>query len=208
MVPDLLGALDRQARVRRKAVVPFVDESDPVVADVAGGILQHLDDDKWFHTLPAFLSLSNTFAREIRELLMDKRTTRAWFLGHILVELFLDAKLIEGETGGTRQYYQAVAQVDPGVLQRVVNRLTSRPTQKLERFHEMFLRERFLDDYGVDMSLFVRLNQIMSRIGLQPIDPRLLRWLPSARLRVYRDVDRLRPDERIAAIPQSRRSDS
>src|SRR5687768_7726430 len=90
-VPDWLNVVDRRVRVRSKAAQQFVDDSDPQVAALARGIVQHHYDDQWFHQTRAFAELSLRFTLEIRELLQPDDGFRPSFLGHILVELLLDA---------------------------------------------------------------------------------------------------------------------
>ncbi|MHB8902587.1 MAG: hypothetical protein ACYC6Y_27820, partial [Thermoguttaceae bacterium] len=48
-IPDWLTVVDRQVRVRRKHVEPFLDDARPEMASIARGVLQHLLDDARFH---------------------------------------------------------------------------------------------------------------------------------------------------------------
>jgi hypothetical protein len=192
-VPDALSAINRRVRIRRKVAVPFATDGDPIVADVAAGIVRHHDDDAWFHRQRAFSDLSLNFGQEIRSKLADEKGHRAGFLGHILVELLLDSALIARQPGGADPYYHAVAQIDGVLLQQIVNRMASQPAHRFSAFIGMFLTSRFLEDYANDQRLLMRLNQVMRRVGLPMLDDSLLDWLPSARHRVVDRVGELLP---------------
>jgi hypothetical protein len=194
-IPDALGALNRRVRVRRQSAERFLDDCDPVVADVAAGIVQHHDDDKWFHGQRAFAELSLAFGQEIRGQLCDEKGLRASFLGHVIVELLLDAELIARQPAGADPYYQAVALIDGALLEQIVNRMANQPARRLDEFLGMFTESRFLEDYADDQHLLLRLNQVMRRVGLDSIDARLIAWLPSARGRVVERFAELLPPD-------------
>jgi hypothetical protein len=56
--PDWLCVVDRQVRLRKKHVEPFLRNADPILAAVAGGVTQHLRDDAQFHGTRAFFETS------------------------------------------------------------------------------------------------------------------------------------------------------
>ena len=60
-LPDWLGAVDRKCRLREKAAREFVADPDPLLAAVARGVIQHHQDDRWFHQTPAFAELTASF---------------------------------------------------------------------------------------------------------------------------------------------------
>ncbi len=165
-VPDWLCVADRVVRVRSKRAAEWIDNTDSEIAAVARGICQHHADDRWFHGTRAFAELSLEFSRRIRTVLPADEGFRPWFLGHILVELLLDAALIEQHPELLRTYYAAIAQVDEAVVQRVVNHIASSATDRLAGFISLFCRERFLYDYTDDGKLLIRLNQVMRRARL------------------------------------------
>ena len=121
---------------------------------------------------------------------------RPSFLGHILVELLLDAALIEEDPPALNAYYAALDQVEPSVVQAAVNRVANRPTGGLAGLIEMFCTHRFLFDYASDEKLLFRLNQVMQRVKLPPLDSGFARLLPSARAAVG-----ARRDELLAIEP-------
>jgi len=180
-VPDWLCVVDRRVRARSKPASDLIRDSDLRVAAVARGIMQHHADDGWFHETRAFAETSLRFAVAIRDHLSPDDGFRPSFLGHILVELLLDAALIESEPERLTAYYQAMKQVDFDLIQTVVNRIASQPTDRLSHFISLFCRERFLCDYADDDKLCFRLNQVMQRVRLPALPASFAQLLPDMR---------------------------
>ncbi len=193
-VPDWLNVVDRRCRVRRRMAEPLVLDADPQTAAVARGILRHLADDDWFHGSPAFAELSLQLARLTRESLPPDDSLRPHFLGHILVEILLDAVLIADDPAALDAYYAALDGIDGSAVEAAVNRMAARPVAGLDRFVGLFSRERFLWDYLDDGKLLVRLNQVMRRVGLPQLPAGFVSVLGEARRRVgERQVQLLSP---------------
>jgi hypothetical protein len=165
-VPDWLNVIDRRMKVRSKTAALFIEHEDPATAAIARGIVQHHRDDAWFHETPAFVRLSGEFSRQLAAVLPGDEGFRPWFLGHILVELLLDAALIEEDTRRLDDYYAALAALDPAMTQTAVNVMATKTTDRLEVLLPRFLAERFLYDYLDDGKLLSRLNAVMRRVGL------------------------------------------
>lgn len=177
-------------------------------AQLAQGILQHLADDRQFHRTQAFLTLSYRLSQQIGELLdnppwpipqpvpilpsaqqtasLSPRPTYpagvySSFVGHLLLEVLLDAVLIEENPARLEAYYQALDQVDAPFVQEAVNRMASRPTVRLAPWISEFRRLRMLWDYLEDQPLYNRLNQVLHRVGLPRLPEGFLGLLPEAR---------------------------
>ncbi len=180
-VPDWLNAVDRRVRVRSKHAAQHLDAEDPRVARVAAGVLQHCHDDDWFHNTRAFAELSLALCGMLREQLPADEGFRPHFLGHILVEMLLDAALIADEPQRLAAYYAACESLDGAVVEAAVNQMAPRPTYRLGRLVPLFSRERFLFDYAEDGKLLFRLNQVMRRVGLPLLPNELASWLGTAR---------------------------
>ena len=73
----------------------------------------------------------------------------------------------------------------------MVNRVSPRPTERLTQFIDMFCSVRFLWDYAEDGKLLVRLNQVLCRVGLPPLDGSLLGFAGRPRAAVARRADEL-----------------
>jgi hypothetical protein len=183
-IPDWLNVADRRVRMRGKHAATLVSDDDPRIAAVARGVMQHHHDDDWFHRTPAFAELSWSFTAEIRDALAPDDGLRPSFLGHILVELLLDATLIAEAPNELESYYEALASVDPAVVQAAVNRAAPRQTERLAPLIPLFIASRFLFDYLEDERLLDRLNGVMGRVRLPPLPRSFLAILPDARRRV------------------------
>jgi hypothetical protein len=211
-VPDWLSVVDRRVRVRSRNARRLVDDPDPRIAAVARGIVRHHDDDQWFHRTPAFAELSWRFTLLVRDALSPDPGLRPSFLGHILVELLLDAALIAEQIEVLEAYYEAVDRLDSGVVADTVHRIAQRCPDQLAWFIRRFHQERFLFDYLDDRRLLYRLNQVMRRARLAALPEALLGILPEARQAVTRrkdelltPADRRSADSKRLALPSSSR---
>jgi hypothetical protein len=183
-VPDWLNVVNRRVKARRRLAEPFVGDSDPRLASVARGIVRHHDDDQWFHQTAAFAALSLRFTVELRDLLAPDEGFRPSFLGHILVELLLDAALIEQNPGDLDCYYETIAALDAEFVNQAVNRMATQPTEMLALLIGRFSTERFLYDYLDNEKLLYRLNAVMRRVCLSELPVEVVQLLPAARAAV------------------------
>jgi hypothetical protein len=185
-VPDWLTVVDRQVRVRTQQAEPCTRSADPQTAAVARGLSQHIRDDLRFHVTRAFAETSLELTVAARQVLAEASDFRPSFLGHILVEVLLDAALTVDHPDLLDAYFQALESVDPGRVQEIVSLMASRPTDRLAPMIHLFCRERVLWDYLEDDRLMVRLNQVMRRVGFGPLPPEFTAILPAARQLVTR----------------------
>ncbi len=192
-LPDWCNVIDRKLRVRSHHVAPFTESEDPELADFAKGVMRHHADDEWFHRQPAFVNTSMKFSVALREVLRESQSHRTGFLGHILVELLLDGELISRNPGALDRYYESMQKCLPERVEGFVCRVSPRPTDRLQPLIPRFIAERFLYDYADDAKLWFRLNQVMRRVGLNPLPETLLDWLPQARSVVRQNVGELFP---------------
>lgn len=190
-VPDWLSVIDRKVRVRSVVAKTLIDDSDTRISEIAQGIIQHHDDDRWFHGGRAFTELNLEFAVELRDLLVDDEGFRPSFLGHILVELLIDADLIREDPSTVDRYYAVLESLAPELVQDCVNRISKVETDRLVMLVPRFISERFLYDYADDDKLLFRLNQVMRRVRLPVLPATLIPWLQSARRRVSLRRDEL-----------------
>ena len=165
-VPDWLNVVDRRVRVRARQAQLHVDAPDPRAARIAQGIVQHCRDDEWFHATRAFAELSLELCQMLRGALAPDDGFRPHFLGHILVEILLDAALVAENPGRLDAYYAAIDSIDGRSVEDAVNRMAARETHHLAALIPLFSRERFLSDYADDAKLLFRLNQVMRRVRL------------------------------------------
>ncbi|NLF09380.1 MAG: hypothetical protein GX594_15580 [Pirellulaceae bacterium] len=180
-LPDWLAVADRRLRLRPRHAEAFLDDPDRDTAELAAGVLQHLRDDALFHATRTFAETSLELSVRTRDALGKDGGMRPFFLGHLLVELLLDAALIDDDPSRLTEYYRLLDGLDAGRIEAAVNRMAPRPTRRLADFIELFRRERVLWDYLEDETLVLRLNQIMRRVRLEPLPGGFAAILPEAR---------------------------
>ncbi len=190
-VPDWLGVAARRTKCRSKHAAPFLADPDPRVASLARGVMRHHADDAWFHESAAFARLSLEFARRIREAFADASGVRPWFLGHVLVELLLDAELDRRSPGLLDHYYRVMAKVDASLVAHRIEAMAGRSVGRLAEFIPRYVEVRFLADYVDDDRLTFRLGQVCERVGLPPLSPQLAPLLPAMRADVRTHADEL-----------------
>ena len=195
--PDWLSVIDRKMRLRARRAAEFVADADPQLAALARGVVQHHHDDEWFHQTEAFNELNLAFAVEIRRVLPDDEGFRPTFLGHILVELLLDAVLADEAPVRLDNYYAALDRIDPLTVQAAINHLATRTSDRVGMLIPRFNRERFLYDYAQDATLLVRLNHVMRRVQLPLLPDEMAELFPAMRRRVRERRDDLIPSERM-----------
>ena len=138
-------------------------------------VLQHLDDDQYFHRCRVFVEISGTLAVAFRDRLPGTSDYRPGVLGHITSELVLDGVLIERDPGRLEQYYEAMAGVDAFAVQEAVNGMArGGTTERLVEMVSQFCQRRFLGDYVDPERLLYRLNQVMRRIKLASLPDEVL----------------------------------
>ena len=196
-LPDWLSACDRKCRAREKNALKFVDDPNSIVSTIARGVAQHHHDDSWFHKTPIFNKLILDFTVELRELFGAERTMRPSLIGHILVELFLDACLNAKHPGKMEYFYQQVATVDGEAIQDAINKFATKPTDKLVPEIQRFVKAKYLYDYDTDKGVIYRINKVLQRVTLETIGDEIFQWMPGARTRVYDNVAALLPEYAI-----------
>jgi hypothetical protein len=183
-LPDLMNIVDRRNRIRSRAATPLLEDADSAVAQLAAGVVRHHQDDAWFHESAAFAQLSLQFTVQIRDALPGDEGFRPHFLGHILVEILLDALLIAQDRSRLEAYYAALDALDADRVQRAAERMAPRPIPDLARAVKRFSQEQFLWDYLDDAKLSFRLNQVMRRVGLPTLPDEFRKLLPDMRLAI------------------------
>ena len=196
-VPDWLNVVDRKIRARSRNAKPLVDDPDPRCSTIARGIIQHHQDDHWFHRTPAFANLSLQLTCEIRDFLGPDDGLRCHFLGHILVEILLDSVLIENHPTHLEDYYDALRKVDGDAVAQTVTRISGRCSDGLAYLLPRFIEERFLWDYPLDDKLLIRLNQVMRRVKLAELPESFTDLLPNARRGIRQRANELLSPEGV-----------
>jgi hypothetical protein len=192
-VPDWLSVADRGVRVRAGRIEPLADNSGSDTAELAAGILQHLEDDRAFHKSRAFAETTGDLVRLFRETLGADDGFRVGFLGHVITELLLDTVLIDERPGLLDAYYAALDRIDPTVVETAVNHMARGSTSRLAPFIPLFRQVEFLRDYSEPTRLLFRLNQVLARIRLRQLPDDFAEALAAARLIVEPRAQELLP---------------
>ena len=171
----------------------YVDNGDDWQKAIAKGIVQHHDDDRWFHANPLFVELNLQLAIELRELLGKEAGFRPHLAAHILIEVLLDRALTLEKSGSLELLYEQVGRVDPEKIQEQVNQIAARSTDRIVKFFPRFHDERYLFDYLKDEGIQYRLNRVLKRVQLAPLPNSFLEWLPQAWSRVQQHQAELLP---------------
>jgi hypothetical protein len=183
-LPDWLNVVDRKIRARRRRALPLIECEDRELAALAAGVCRHHADDQWFHGTRAFAELSLELTLSVRDVLPADEGFRPSFLGHILVELLLDAALIDEDAASIERYYAAMDRLDGPRIERLAAEITGTRPVGLADWIGRFSAARFLLDYRQDATLCFRLNQIMRRVRLAELPASFQSILPRARCRV------------------------
>ncbi len=138
------------------------------------------------------------FTNELRVLMHDDASMRAGFVGHISIELLLDAALIERSPSYLADYYRVLDALDPVVIESALEQILGRRVENIGKLIRRFSIERFMYDYLEDARLLKRLNQIMARVGLAALPIAIMDWLPTARQAVYDRAGDLLPGYRLS----------
>lgn len=173
-LPDWLRVVDKRLRLKPATLLALPLEHRSAAHQLRAGVIRHHDDDTKFHTDPRFDELSHEAVSAVRALSPDPRL-RASALGHILVEMLLDAALDEANPGTLERYYQAIDDVDARELAAIVGRWSSplhiASVARIPELLERFRRARFLFSYRTDDGVVDSLEGVCWRAGLAPPPP-------------------------------------
>lgn len=194
-LPDWLSVVNRKIRLRPKTLQPFFEHPDPFVAALANGAQRHLDDDGWFHSTRGFAEVTAELGLLFRHRLNGSDGFRCGFLGHLVLELLLDAILWERFPSAMDTYYELIAAVDSTRIEEVVTEIAGVRPEKLAWFIDLYREEQILRDYADDVRLLRRLNQVLRRVTLSPLPEAAVEWMADARHIVRSRVGDVLPAE-------------
>ncbi len=199
-LPDWLTLIDRKVRVRRKNADSYLQQAAGPGQQLAQGIVRHHHDDDWFHNQREFVEMNLHFSLELRDLLGADAGFRPHLVGHIVIEMLLDGYLTEQDRLQLDRYYEKVAHVDAALVQQLVNQIAVQSTRRIADFVPRFIEEGYLYDYVDDRRVQYRMNRVLNRVGLAELPDRFLRWLPSARKRVYDQAQSMLTEPAISDV--------
>lgn len=194
--PDWLSAADRGVRLRPRRVRPFAIDDGSSRSEFAAGVLRHLADDDWFHTNPAFHEAAGRMARLFKPLGEDDGF-RAGFLGHIALEMLLDAVLIDRDPSLLDAYYAVCETIDEKRISWFVAEMAPRPADELPAFILLFREHQFLRCYTNPARLLRRINQVLSRVRLSALPEEAIGVLEAGYEIAAERADSLLPADRF-----------
>ena len=170
-IPDWLRVAAPRIRARARLVEAAIDQSpDEQHLRLCRGMMQHHSDDDTFHTSVVFQQMCEELASHFRNLMPDRYDHRPGLLGHIVTELLLDSELARRDGTLLPRYYQSLEAVNSQWVQDVVNSIVYKPALRLAEFIDIFREIEFLYDYADNARLMMRLNQVLSRAQLEPME--------------------------------------
>jgi hypothetical protein len=164
-LPDWLRVVDKRARLRPEVLDGVFVDDDARFAALRDGARRHHDDDLRFHADDAFDAVAADVAARLRAL---DPALRASTLGHVLVEMLLDATLMARRPALIDRYYEVLDGLDEAHIAAFARRATGRPLEHAEHLIDRFRRSRFLFAYRDDDGLLDCLVGVCRRAGLQP----------------------------------------
>lgn len=169
-LPDWLRVVQRGARLPPARLSALALADGTPAHRLRAGVLRHHEDDRRFHADPGFEALTHELTLALRALSPDPRF-RASTLGHISVEILVDASLLESHPGSGERYYQAIASLEPDELGRAASTLAGTELPRLPELQRRFLQARFILDYASDEGVCGALDAVLRRTGLPPTPP-------------------------------------
>ncbi len=190
-LPDWLRVIDKKARLRSEILDVVHVDDDVRFAALRDGARRHHDDDLRFHADEAFDAVATSMAAQLRA---HDGSLRASTLGHVLVEMLVDAALMQARPGLLEGYYDALDAVDEAQVAAFARRATGRPLDHAEHLIDRFRRVRFLAAYRFDEGLHDCLVGVCRRAGLQPPPSSSQAVIAAGRAQVMPLVARFFPD--------------
>lgn len=170
-LPDLWSRYTRARRIRWKSVVE-AETADPIDSALRGGLLNHIEADRRFHCLPAFLAMQRSLKSRYADAGLHGGLLE--FLSHVGVELALDHALLRHNAQLADEFYDRLARCNTAVVEERIARLGSVDTQRLGECIEGFVARRFLRWYRELDGLVEAMCLILERISIQRLPPRPL----------------------------------
>lgn len=167
VVPDIVGAWNRQYKFFRKAVAEHLERPDDALWR---GIDHHLRSDAIFHRMSFFKEANDRLFQSFLEHLRPYTDARIFFLSHVSVEFLLDHMILETRPGLAEIFYADLSRSDLARIARVLAGHFDTDPRPLMSHFQHFLRLRFVDAYRSLDGLLNGLNGMLRRAGQPTLD--------------------------------------
>ncbi len=192
-LPDLWSRFSRRKRIRWKSVSAATPR-DPVGAPLRAGLLNHIEADRWFHALPAFVRMQRSTRARVE---MDSAGGGiSDLLAHLAVELALDHALLRRIPALADEFYDRLAECDSDEVARSAGELGDVDTRGLDAVIDGFVSRRYLREYRRPDGLIEAMQLILSQTAFGGQVPR--GWIERLVCEALRCAD---PDEIWSQIP-------
>ncbi|MEW6252755.1 MAG: hypothetical protein AB1716_19135 [Planctomycetota bacterium] len=156
VLPDLWARYSRRKRLRWRAVRAALP-ADAIDAALQAGLLNHVEVDRRFHTLPLFAQWQAATraahnGNGAHPAVLD-------FVAHMAVELALDHHLLRAKVGLADRLYDLLAMCDPELAAERAGRLGAVDAGGLGPIIRSFVGRRYMHGY-------VRRDGLVEAIGL------------------------------------------
>lgn len=165
LLPDLWARFSRRQRIRWRHLrtAPLRDARD---ARLQAGLLNHVEIDRCFHGLPAFVD----WQRELRIAVPagDTHPLLHEFLAHISIELTLDRHLLLTQPEVAAHFFATLKQCDMHDVAARVGQLGAVETAGLGDILDRFMVRRFLYRYDTLAGLAEVVRVVLSFVRIAP----------------------------------------
>lgn len=162
MLPDLLSAVDRRARVDF-AATEAAPADTPEQAAFYAGLRRHEQADQRFHTGAYFTRETDHLKRALRAQAWEAPRVRCWFLAHVALEILLDSRLLCADPSLAARFYQELGAAEPARWIPWLSPVLTKPALHLGEAFDAFLTRSFLERYRAIDDLVTALQRVMAR---------------------------------------------
>ncbi|MFH1748949.1 MAG: hypothetical protein ABIG44_18100 [Planctomycetota bacterium] len=166
-LPDLWTWFSRRRRIRWKAVRAAA-KLDPIDTQLQAGLLNHVEADRRFHTLPSFLH----WLRELKDHAGDTEQPLVLdFLAHLVIELTLDHHLVRSQPHLPEQFYTTLEACDLADAEQRISTLAQVDATGLQQVAQGFLSRRFLHRYSERQGLLTVIKRVLDLTTIPACPP-------------------------------------
>lgn len=135
--------------------------------EILKGCLKHIERDGSFHQSEFFVQSNAQLIKMIKDNGFAEQLPRYWFLAHIMVELCLDAVLIERDVNLLHKFYNDLGETHKNPsLAKFISFLGEEKTEVFLSKFGRFLEARYLFSYTDSSRMAFALNMISKRAGI------------------------------------------
>jgi hypothetical protein len=182
-LPDLWPRFSRTRRIRW-AAVRATPADGPVDGPLRAGLINHVEADRRFHSLPCFLGWQQTLKMHLAS--PARPAVVLDFLAHLALELALDRQLVCADRHLPERFYAHLGDCDLDLVERRLTVIAAVDARGLGDVVRGFLARRFLLRYVDHDALLVVIHQLLERLPIQLPPAAWLRELLDAAIALAR----------------------